>query len=50
MNDETKRQMIYLVTLDMLRRLAKRGSVDMRILERLNRKNAEKMCCKVLAI
>lgn len=50
MKEEIRKQMIYLASVDVLRRLAKTGTVEIRVLERLNRKNAEKMGCKVIAV
>ncbi len=49
MNEQNKQQMIYLVSLDVLRRLAERG-VDRKILDRLNKRNAEKTNCAVIEI
>lgn len=46
---ENKNLMIYLVALDVLCRLAKQG-VDRQILDRLNRRNAEKMNCSLIEI
>lgn len=46
---ENKNLMIYLVALDVLRRLAKQG-IDVQILDRLNRRNAEKMNCSLIEI
>lgn len=49
MSDQNKNQMIYLVSLDVLRRLAERG-VDRNILDRLNKRNAEKTNCTMIEI
>ena len=49
MNEEIKKVMIYLVALDVLRRLAEQG-VDKELLDRLNKRNAEKMNCAVIEI
>ena len=49
MDEEIKKVMIYLVALDVLRMLAERG-VDREILDRLNKRNAEKMNCAVIEI
>lgn len=49
MSEQSKNQMIYLVSLDVLRRLAERG-VDRKILDRLNNRNAEKTNCAVIEI
>ena len=50
MKEEMKKQMIYLASADILRRIAMSGGVEIEILERLNRKNAETMGCKVISI
>lgn len=49
MQEEVRKQMIYLVSVDVLRRLAERG-IDRKILDRLNKRNAEKMNCAVIEI
>lgn len=49
MSEQNKNQMIYLVSLDVLRRLAERG-VDRKILDRLNKRNAEKTNCAMIEI
>ena len=49
MSEQSKNQMIYLVSLDVLRRLAERG-VDRKILDRLNKRNSEKTNCAVIEI
>lgn len=49
MSEQNKNQMIYLVSLDVLRRLAERG-VDRKILDRLNKRNAEKTNCVMVEI
>lgn len=49
MPETMKNMMIYLVSVDVLRSLARRG-VDRKILERLNVKNAEKMNCTVVEL
>ena len=49
MNEQNKNQMIYLVSLDVLRRLAEQG-VDRKILDRLNKRNAETMGCTAVEI
>ena len=46
---ENKNLMIYLVALDVLRRLAKQG-IDRQTLDRLNKRNAEKMNCSLIEI
>ena len=50
MNEQIHKEMIYLASVDVLRRLAIAGNVEMKILERLNLKNAETMDCKVVSI
>jgi hypothetical protein len=50
MSDEIRRQMIYLASVDILRRLFKSGKVDILVLKRLNKKNAETMGCQVVEI
>lgn len=50
MNEEVRRQMIYLASVDVLRRLLRAGSVDPVVIERLNNKNAETMGCKVMPV
>ncbi len=49
MKDEVKKQMIYLASVDVLRRLLQQG-IDKKIIERLNQKNAETMGCKAVPI
>jgi hypothetical protein len=46
---ENKNLIIYLVALDVLRRLAKQG-IDRQILDRLNKRSAEKMNCSLIEI
>ena len=50
MSEQIHKEMIYLASVDVLRRLAIAGNVEMKILERLNLKNAETMGCKVVSI
>lgn len=38
MKEEIRKQMVYLASVDVLRRLAKTGNVEIRVLERLNKK------------
>ena len=45
-----KNLVIYLAPRDMLKRLYANKAVSLEVLERLNRKNAEKMECAVVAI
>ena len=50
MNEEIKKQMIYLVSVDVLRRLLRAGMVEWKVIERLNQKNAEAMGCTAVEI
>ena len=49
MNEEVRKQMIYLASVDVLKRLLKQG-VEKKIVDRLNQKNAETMGCKIIPI
>ena len=49
MPEEIKNQMIYLVALDILRRLANKG-IDVEILTKINNRNAETMNCGVIEL
>jgi hypothetical protein len=50
MSDEIRREMIYLASVDVLRRLFKSGKVELQVIKRLNKKNAEIMGCQVVEI
>ena len=50
MSEEVRKQMIYLASVDVLRRLLRSGKVDPKVIERLNRKNAETMGCTAVEI
>ena len=50
MQDEIRRQMIYLVSVDVLRRLLKYGKLERGVLDRLNERNAEAMGCSVVEL
>ena len=50
MPDEITRQMIYLASVDVLRRLLRSGKVERKVIDRLNKKNAETMGCQVVEI
>ena len=50
MLDEIRRQMIYLVLVGILRRMLKCHNYDKKMLDRLNRKNAETMGCMVVEL
>ena len=41
MSEEVRKLLIYLASVDVLRRLLRSGKVDPKVIERLNRKNAE---------
>lgn len=50
MEESIKNQMMYLVAWEMLKRLVSNGSVDIKILENLNKRNAESLMCDCLPI
>lgn len=50
MNEAVRKQMIYLASVDVLRRLLRSGKVEPKIIDRLNKKNAETMGCKAVEI
>ena len=50
MNEQVNKEIIYLASADILCRLAKAGNIEMKILERLNLKNAETMGCIPVSI
>ena len=50
MNETVRRQMIYLASVDVLRRLFNSGKVAPQVIDRLNRKNAEIMGCTAVEI
>lgn len=45
---EIKNEMIYLASVDVLRRMLRSGEFEKEILDRLNRKNAETMKCRIV--
>lgn len=49
MREDVRKQMIYLASVDVLKRLFKQG-VEKTVIDRLNQKNAETMGCKVVPI
>lgn len=49
MNEDIKKEMLYLASVDVLKRLFKQG-IEKEVIDRLNLKNAEKMGCKVIPI
>ena len=50
MNEEIRNQMIYLASVDMLRRMLRDNKFDKKVLDRLNRRNAETMNVKVVEL
>jgi len=50
MSEEVRKQMIYLASVDVLRRMLQSGIVERTVIDRLNKKNAETMGCKVVEI
>lgn len=50
MEETIKRQMIYLASWNMLKRLASDGSVDITLINKVNSKNAEMLMCDLLPI
>ena len=46
MSEDLRKQMIYLSSLDIIRRMLRDGIASREVLERLNRRNAESMGCK----
>ena len=49
MNEDIKKEMLYLASVDVLKRLFKQG-IEKDVIDRLNSKNAETMGCKVIPI
>ena len=49
LREDVKKQMIYLASVDVLKRLLRQG-VEKKIIDRLNQKNAEQMGCKIIPI
>ena len=49
MREDIRKQMVYLASVDVLKRLLGQG-VEKKIIDRLNQKNAETMGCKVVPI
>lgn len=43
MSEEVRKLLIYLASVDVLRRLLRSGKVEPKVIERLNQKNAETM-------
>lgn len=50
MTEELRNQMIYLASVDMLRRMLRNNKFDKKVLDRLNRRNAETMNVKVVEL
>ena len=50
MAEELRNQMIYLASVDMLRRMLRDNKFDKKVLDRLNRRNAETMNVKVVEL
>ena len=50
MSEQSKNQMIYLASVDMLRRMLRDNKFDKKVLDRLNRRNAETMNVKVVEL
>ena len=50
MSEEVRKQMIYLASVDVLRRLLRSGKVERKVIDRLNKKNAETMGCTAVEI
>ncbi len=50
MNDELKNQMMYLAAWEFLKRLVKDNGVDIELIDKINRKNAETLMCDYLPI
>ena len=48
MSEDIKNQSIYLASVDLLRRMLRDVKFDKKMLDRLNRKNAETMGCKAV--
>ena len=50
MNEVVRKQLIYLASVDVLRRLLRSGKVERKVIDRLNKKNAETMGCTAVEI
>ena len=50
MTEELRNQTIYLASVDMLRRMLRDNKFDKKVLDRLNRRNAETMNVKVVEL
>ena len=50
MNEKIRRQMIYTLSVDILRRWLNDGKVEKSVLDRLNQKNAETMGCSLIPV
>lgn len=50
MSEDLRKQIIYLSSIDIIRRMLRDGIASREVLERLNRRNAESMGCKPVAL
>ncbi len=50
MSEDLRKQMIYLSSIDIIRRMLKDGIASREVLERLNHRNAESMGCKPISL
>ena len=50
MSGDLRKQMIYLSSLDIIRRMLNDGIASREVLESLNRRNAESMGCKPVSL
>ena len=50
MSEDLRKQIIYLSSLDIIRRMLRDGIASREVLERLNRCNAESMGCKPVSL
>lgn len=50
MEQEIKNQIIYLVTLGLIRQFLREGKIDITLAEKLNRKNADELSCDCIPI
>lgn len=50
MNENIKKQMIYLAAWGVLKKIFNEGKIDISIIERINKRNAETLVCDYLPI
>lgn len=50
MNENIKKQMIYLAAWGVLKKIFNEGKIDISIIERINKRNAETLVCDHLPI